>query len=216
MKSYLPRLTALILLATSASLPGCGPLAALQGEPKRDVFELRAPATPTGCGRARIDEMVVEAPKARGTLDSERIMIRPSPLQTQYLPDAQWGDTVPDMLQRILVQSLGATGSFSYVGRVPLGIAGDYALLSEIEDFNAELNSGEVVVRLTVGVQMIRELDATVVSKNRFSAAYPAESTRTADLIPAFDAGMLQVVKQITDWSLRAANVDPARCRGAG
>lgn len=216
MKTHRPRVTALIILAASFSLSGCGPLAALQGEPRRDVFDLRAPSTPTGCSRASIDELVIEMPKTRGTLDTERIMIRPSPLQTQYLPDAEWGDTAPEMLQRILVQSLGTTGSFSYVGRVPLGPGGDYAMLSEIMDFNAELSGGEVVVRLAVSLQMVRELDATVVSKTQVAAAFPAGSTRTADLVPAFDSGMRQVVMQITDWSLRAANVDPSRCRGAG
>lgn len=207
------RLSTALLAACLALLPGCGALSALRGEPERDVFELRPPAGPTGCGRARIDDLVVEPPKARGTLDSDRIMIRPSPLQTQYLPDAQWGETVPQMLQRLLVHSFGATGSFGYVGRAPLGLSGDHALISEIEDFNAELTGGDVVVRLTVGAQMVSELDAAIVSRGRFAATVPAAGTRTADLIPAFDAAARQIVAEMTDWGLRASGVDPGRCR---
>lgn len=194
-------------------LSGCGALSALQGEPERDVFELRPPAAVTGCGRAAISDLIIEPPKARSTLDSNRIMIRPSALQTQYLPDAQWGDTVPETVQRLLVQSFGATGSFGYVGRAPLGLSGDYALISEIEDFNAELTPDGIVVRLTVGAQMVSELQADIVSRGRFVAVVPAASTRTADLIPAFDAATRQLVAQMTEWGLRAADVDPARCR---
>lgn len=204
-------IAALLLIA---ALPGCAALNALSGEPTRDVFELRPPpATATQCGRSRVAELVVELPKTRGTLDSERIMIRPSALQTQYLPDAVWGDTVPVTLQRLLVQAFGVYDAFTHVGRAPLGTAGDFALLSEIEDFNAELVGTEAVVRLTVNAQMVREMDARVVSRGRFSASVPAASTRTADLVPAFDAAGQRLVAEMTAWGLRAVGVNPGSCR---
>ena len=206
------RLLPAVLIAALSTLPGCGALSALQGEPERDLFELRPPAA-RSCGRARIGELVVEPPTARGALDSDRIMIRPSALQTQYLPDAQWGDTVPAMLQRLLVQSLGATGSYSQVGRAPLGLSGDYALISEIQDFNAELTPDGVIIQMTVDAQMVSEMEADVISRGRFAATVPAASTRTADLVPAFDAGARQLVTQMTDWGLRASGVNPAGCR---
>lgn len=206
------RLIRALAVAAMAALPGCGALSALQGEPDRDLFELRPPAALT-CGPARIGELVVEPPKTRGTLDSNRIMIRPSVLQTQYLPDAEWGDTVPLTLQRLLVESLGATGSFRQVGRAPLGLSGDYALISEIRDFNAEMADGGVVIRLTVDAQMVSEMEANVVSRASFSATVPAASTRTADLIPAFDAGARQLVGQMRGWALTASGVAPSSCR---
>lgn len=195
-------------------LPGCAALSALQGEPDRDVFELRPPAvTATQCGRARSTELVIEEPKTRGTLDSERIMIRPSALQTQYLPDAVWGDTVPVTVQRLLVQALGRYDSFSHVGRAPLGLAGDFAMISEITDFNAEVAGGGAVVKMTVDAQMVREMDASVASRASFAVAVPAASTRTADLIPAFDQAGQQLTAQMTEWALRAVGVNPASCR---
>lgn len=209
------RLPALLLaLSATTALPGCAALSLLQGEPDRDVFELRGPEiTARQCGRGRIGELVVELPKTRGTLDSERIMIRPSALQTQYLPDAVWGDPVPATLQRMLVETLGAYDSFSHVGRAPLGVAGDYALISEIKDFNAELAGKGAIIRMTVDAQMVREMDASVASRGSFSVTTQAPSTRTEDLIPAFDAAGQQLVAQMTDWGLRAAGVNPSACR---
>ncbi|TGN57826.1 hypothetical protein E4L95_13040 [Paracoccus liaowanqingii] len=202
------RLPLILLIAT---LPGCGALSALQGEPDRDLFELRPPPALT-CSRSRVGELVVEPPKARATLDSNRIMIRPSALQTQYLPDAEWGDTVPAMLQRLLVQSLGATGAYGHVGRAPLGLSGDVALISEIGNFNAELAPEGALVRLTVEAQMVSEMDAQVVSRASFSVAVPAAGTRTADLIPAFDTASQQLVAQMTEWAVRASGVGPGGC----
>lgn len=209
------RLTAALMIAVITVLPGCAALSALQGEPDRDVFELRPPPAATGgsCGRGRVAELVVELPKTRGTLDSDRILIRPSALQTQYLPDAVWGDSVPVTLQRLLVQSLGGYDVFTNVGRAPLGAAGDFAMISEINDFNAEVSGGGAVIRLSVDARMIREMDASVVSRGSFSATSQAASTRTADLIPAFDAASQQLVAQMTDWGLRAVGVNPASCR---
>lgn len=206
------RLPTALLIAATATLPGCGALSALQGEPERDLFELRAPAA-LSCPRSRIGELVIEPPKARGTLDSNRIMIRPSALQTQYLPDAEWGDTVPAMLQRLLVESLSATGSFDQVGRAPLGLSGDVAMISEIQDFNVDLSADGTLIRLGVGAQLVDEMEAKVIARGRFAAAVPAAGTRTADLIPAFDAATRHLIGQMTAWTLDAAGVDPGACR---
>src|SRR5690606_36914661 len=168
------RLAAALLVLT-LTLPGCAALRALEGEPDRDVFELRPPSdAPRTCGRGRLAELVIEPPKARGTLDTDRIMIRANQLQTQYLPDARWGDTVPVALQTPLVRGFGVYDPFTHVGRASLGAAGDYALISEINDFNAEVAGQGAVIKLSVDAQMVREMDARVVSRGHFTATAQA------------------------------------------
>ena len=203
-----------LVLGLTTALTGCGAIKALEGEPDRDVFELRPPSdTPLKCGRGRIAELEIETPKARGTLDTERIMIRPSALQTQYLPDARWGDTVPVTLQTLLVRGFSLYDVWTHVGRVPLGTAGDYAIISEINDFNAEVAGKGAIVKLTVDAQMVREADSTVVARGHFATSAEAPSTKTDDLVPAFDVAGQQLVAQMTEWGLRAAGVNPSRCR---
>lgn len=210
----MPRPLSILALTALTLLPGCAALSALSGGPNRDVYELRPLSdAPRKCGRGRLAELVIEEPKARGTLNTERIMIRPNALQTQYLPDAQWGDTAPITLQNLLVRGLGAYDAFTHVGRAPLGSAGDYALISEIEDFNAEVAGKGAVVKLSVNAQIVREMDSTVVARGNFHASSPAASTRTADLIPAFDAAGQQLQVQMTDWALRGVGVNPGTCR---
>lgn len=210
----MPRPLTILALTALTMLPGCAALSALSGGKNLDVYELRPLSdAPRKCGRGRLVELVVEEPKARGTLNTERIMIRPNALQTQYLPDAQWGDTAPITLQNLLVRGLGAYDAFTHVGRAPLGTAGDYALISEIEDFNAEVAGKGAVVKLSVNAQLVREMDATVVARGNFRASSAAASTRTADLIPAFDAAGQQLQVQMTDWALKGVGVNPGTCR---
>ncbi len=207
------RLTAALLVLTM-TLPGCAAVSALSGEPDRDVFELRPPSdVPLKCGRGRRAELVIEPPKTRGTLDTDRIMIRPNELQTEYLPDARWGDTVPVTLQTLLVRSFGIYDVWTHVGRAPLGVAGDYAIISEITDFNAEVAGAGAIVKLSVDAQMVRESDASVVSRGRFVAQSEAPSTKTSDLIPAFDRAGQDLVTQMTGWGLKAVGVNAANCR---
>lgn len=209
------RLSAALALFALA-LPGCSTLSALGGGPSRDVFELLPQGTGFQCSRAQAGELVVEQPKARSTLDSDRIMIRPSDLQVQYLPDAQWGDKAPEMLRTMLVRALKDTGAFTNVGRAPLGVAGDLALLSEVNDFNAMASGRGAVVRLSVDAQMLRESSGRIASRGRFVAEAPAASTGTADLVAAFEVASRDLVTQMTEWSLRAAGVNPATCRQGG
>ena len=196
------------------TLGGCSAITALSGGPKLDVFELLPhDDAPRSCRAGRRAELVIEAPKTRTTLDSDRIMVRPNALQTQYLPDAKWGDTVPVTLQTLLVRGFGRYDVFSHVGRAPLGVAGDYALISEINDFNAEVGAQGTQVRLAVDAQLVRESDARVVARGKFTALQPAGSTATGDLVTAFDRAGQDLVAQMTGWGLRGIGVNPLNCR---
>ncbi|WP_232829458.1 ABC-type transport auxiliary lipoprotein family protein [Tropicimonas sp. IMCC34043] len=195
------------------SLSGCGALSVLQGEPNRDVYELLLQNdTPLRCGRGRIADLVVETPKTRSTLDSDRIMVRPSTLQVAYLPDARWGDTVPTTLQTLLIRSFSRYDIFSHVGSAPLGLSADYALISTINDFNADAYGEAPQVRLSVDAQMVRESDARVVARGRFEASRTAPSTKAPDLASAFDLAAQDLVGQMTGWGLGALGVAKTSC----
>ena len=200
---------ALLLMTTS----GCSVMGLLSGGPDRDVFQLRQTGAVMSCNRTRAMELVVEAPKAAGPIDSERILVRPNPLQIQYLPDAQWGDSVPVMVQTLLVRRLSDYDLYSHVGRAPLGSSGDYALLSEIGDFSAVVQGGGALVTLTMRAQIVNEMSARVVSRQNFTVSVPVASTATPALIDGFDRGGQQLVDQVATWAARALG---ANCRPAG
>ncbi|MDO5706763.1 MAG: ABC-type transport auxiliary lipoprotein family protein [Paracoccus sp. (in: a-proteobacteria)] len=200
-------------LIATLSLSGCGALSALQGEPNRDVFDLRSPVDgPRSCTARGRAELVIEEPKAGGDLNTDRIMIRPNPLQVQYLPDARWSDTVPTMFQTLLVRTLGSYEVFSHVGRAPLGMSGDVALLTEISDFNAVTGDGGTRIVMRIDAQLVEEMGATVVARRQFRADLPVPGTATAQLVPAFDAANQQILSQVSTWAIGAVG-GGATCR---
>ena len=197
-----------LLLATATA--GCN---VLSGGPTRDVFELRNTGPAMTCARTRAVQLVVETPKAGGPIDTERVLVRPNPLQIQYLPDAQWGDRVPVMVQTLLVQRLSDYPLYSHVGRVPLGSSGDYALLSEIGDFSAVVQGGNAVVTLKLSAQMVNEMSARVAARQNFTVAVPVQGTGTPALMAGFDQASQQLIEQVSGWA--AASLG-GNCRPAG
>ncbi|WP_226628556.1 ABC-type transport auxiliary lipoprotein family protein [Alloyangia pacifica] len=197
-------------LALALGTSGCAAISALDtaSEPL-DVYELQTPAIDGAAGRGWA-ELVVEPPIASGALSSERIMIRPAPLQAQYLPEARWSDDAPAMLQTLLVRSLAETGAFASVGRAPLGAQGDYALLGELTDFQAESYGGSadapVSVHLRLMLRLVRERDVVVVASRTFEVRAPAADDGTASIVAAFDRAARQMISEILPWAVRAGS----------
>lgn len=194
----------LILSCVMLSLGGCGAISALSKAGRTlDNYELRGQQTAPARANNRGLQLIVEPPVVASSLDTARILIRPSATEVQYLPDGQWTDTPAKMLQTALVRELDDTGAFGYVGRVPLGQGGDEAIISEIIAFEAQLQpGGGVVTRMRVSAKIVREADLRIRSTRSFDVTVPAASTKTADLVAAMQSGMVQLVGQMRQWTL--------------
>lgn len=194
---------ALVLTAFTA-LSGCAAISAVSdAATPLDVYELRAPDTITATrGAAAPSDVIIELPTTSGALSTDRIMIRPNALQAQYLPDVRWSDTTPVMVQTLMLRSIEATGAVRYVGRTPLGVSGDYAIVTEVIDFQAQVtpDGDSAVANITLLVRMVRERDARIVASRRFTASMPATSTETNAVIDAFSGASDQVFAEFAAW----------------
>jgi cholesterol transport system auxiliary component len=196
-----------LLVALLAASSGCGAVSALNDASKPlDAYDLRAPRDVPQAARMSARALSVELPTTTGALDTDRILMRPNPVQALYLPAARWSDKLPLMVQSVLLRSFEDTGALSYVGRRPLGAVGDVALVTEITDFQAELSPDRksAVIRLRVTARMVREADARVLARRSFSADVPAGSLDTLDLVQGFNAASDQLIGQVVPWGLTA------------
>lgn len=194
--------TTLLLLLT---IPGCSALTAL-GEASQplEIYELRTPELPAAASARRDIELIIEEPVASGALATDRIMIRPSPLQAQYLPGVRWADPAPVMLQTLILRSLTERGALGSVGRRPLAVAGDYAVLSELTDFQAETSDGTkgAEVRLRLIVRLVREADSRVIATRSFAVTETAGATDADTVVSAFDRASGRLLAEIAPWVL--------------
>jgi len=215
MRLPLPTLAARLLrwgatLAAAGLVAGCSAISAVDNATTTlEVYELRtATEGPIARGDPLPVALIVELPTTSGGLDTDRIMIRPSPLQAQYLPDVRWSETAPVMVQRLMLRSLEDTQGFRYVGRRPIGPGGDYALISELTDFQAEASaSGGAVVTLRLTARLVREEDVEIVASRTFTSTAAVASTETPALVDGFDRASRVLMGEVAEWTLDALGV---------
>lgn len=200
----------LLSLSAMALLPGCSALSALSGAATPlDAYDLNAPASPVQARSTSSRQLVVELPTAPGALTTDRILIRPHPLQAAYLPDGKWAEEVPIMLQTLMVRSFEDSNAFRYVGRRPLGASGDYALLTEVTDFQAEAGpeGNTATIRLRLTARLVREDDAQVISSRSFTQSAEVASTENLALVEGFNIANQALLTDVTTWVLGAVNI---------
>ncbi len=196
---------AMIALAMSC-LASCGALSSLSGgSAALDAYTL-TPLTFTDPGPGNGPHLVVELPTTSGALATDRILIKPTSLQAQYLPDGRWVEPVPLLVQSLLLTTLQNMGSYRLVSRDGAGLMPDYTLMTEIQDFQAQPDLGggpAQTIRITALLTLIRESDRSVVSSRRFSIDATASSDDSAAIVVVFDTAVQMVLRQIADWIVR-------------
>jgi cholesterol transport system auxiliary component len=194
---------AVLSLSAAAGLSGCGAVSALSraGQPL-DTFTLTplAPADRRGGGTLHL---VVELPTSGGSFATDRILIKASPQQAQYLPGARWSEPTAAMVQTLLVNALLDRGDFRLVTRVGAGLMPDHTLMTEIQAFQAELTgaaSEPARTRILMQMTLIRESDRAIVATRRIAATTGVASDSTLALIAGMDRTMQEVLAQALVW----------------
>ncbi|WP_290749261.1 ABC-type transport auxiliary lipoprotein family protein [Amaricoccus sp.] len=193
------RMGALVLAL--AATGGCAAVSALSSASQPlDAYALTPLAGASGAARGS-RHIVVETPSASGAIATDRILVKPSPLQAAYLPGARWVDPVPVMVQTLLVQSLQASGAFRLVGRTPLGLFPDNTLLTEIRAFQAEPDGEAYRVRVALTLTLIRDVDGTVLASRNVERAALSPTAQPLAIAAAFDAAMGAALREAVAWT---------------
>jgi cholesterol transport system auxiliary component len=195
-----------LALAALVVLPGCAAISALSdAATPLDAYVLTPASGGPTLAATRASHISVEPPTASGAIDTDRILVKPSALQVQYLPGARWVDPAPALVQSLLVASIQDSGAFRLVGRPSTGPLPDYTLLTELRAFQAEATTAEgppYRVRVALMLSLLRESDRQVIAGTTLSAERIAESADPLAIVPAFDAATDEVLRQSVTWLL--------------
>ena len=128
-------------------LPSSGPVP--------DLYTLTA--TPSTGLEAVEWPLAIEEPVPTGGLGTDRIAVRPSPLELQYFSKVRWAERVPRMIQTLLIQSFQDSGAFPAVTRQPIGLHRGHSLRTELRAFEVEkFAKGQApLVRVAITAQLV-------------------------------------------------------------
>src|SRR5262249_26691039 len=130
-------------------------------------YDLTTPRTPQWLGAPSPTQLVVLDPSALAALDSERIQTLSASGAYASVPDAQWSDALPKLVQVTLLRRLEDAGRFSGVTRPLEGTTSDIQLVLDIRKFQISPNlSAEV----EIGCKLVGSNGRIMTTRTRASA----------------------------------------------
>ena len=185
-------------LAMATVLSGCA--GGIIPETPPDTYGLSAAPQVAGKG-ARNRQILISDPSALKALDSEKIVIRPTPSAIEYLADSQWSDRLPNMVQDKLVQAFENSGRVGGVGRPGDGLAIDYKIITGIRAFEIKADRGEQAI-VELSVKILNDRNGVVVATQVFRASAPVSGSGNAAYVQSLDRAFEIVVQDLVSWTL--------------
>ena len=193
-------LAGVAVLALGLGLGGCSLLGG--GSTPVDTFDLPAPrevAAPRGAAL----QILVPEPAADRALDTERMVVRPSPTEINYFAGAQWSDRLPRLVQSRLIEAFENSHRFRAAGRPGQGLLIDYQVVGEIRAFDYDVASK--TARVELSVKLMNDKTGRVVATQVFhgEAAVAGDDARTA--VAGFDQALGRVLADVVGWTAKNA-----------
>lgn len=178
---------ALVCLSTLAG-SGCG------SSPKT-AYDLSAPRGAARAGGS--GQVVVAEPSALQAYESERIAVKDAAGTLSTLPDAQWADRLPRLVQTRLIQTF-ENGGRARASRPGDGVTPDGQLNLDLRAFQLDTGRGEVVVEIFA--KLIDARSGRVARARLFSGRAPVGSANPAEVAPALDRVSSRIFGDIARW----------------
>lgn len=185
--------TALIALSGCVSIfPDSGDLA-----PRLTLDAGEPPATPPAAKYNAT--LAIDDPNAAAAYNTFLVAIARSPLEFQYLADAEWADRVPVLMRRFFERRFDNRRLFVAVGdRTDIPMS-DYTVQTDIRAFNLDATTSDEVARASIGARLVDNRGRVVATKVFTHTAAPNGSGRSARAV-ALNQAATDVADEMLDW----------------
>jgi cholesterol transport system auxiliary component len=172
-------------------------LAGCAGGSVPSTYDLTAPREVSAAGRGR-GLLVVAEPQALQAFDSPRIVIATRGGGIAYLPDAQWADRLPKLLQVRLIQTFENGQRIRAIGRPGDRLVPAAQLNSEIRRFGLDEVTGEAVIE--VSVKIVNDRSGRILAGQIFTQRVAGAGTSGPAATAALDVANQALLRDIVRW----------------
>ncbi|PCI87756.1 MAG: hypothetical protein COB24_04875 [Hyphomicrobiales bacterium] len=152
----------------------------------------------------------ISEPRAAVILDSDKVLVRPSPVVVQYYGDIIWADRIPKLVQRRIVQAFEDSKRVRSVAPRSDGFRSQYDLLIEIRDFHIEpsLRDSPAVarpirVKVTFFAKLVSETSSQVVRSQKITKIVEVTVETRENIALAFNQAFAEATVSLVNWTLR-------------
>jgi len=164
------------------------------------IYDLTA-ANDFPTGEKKIDQqLVVPDPSVLIVFDSQKILTRAEDGTYGSIPDAQWADNLPKLIEARLVQSFENAHQLDNVSRPIDAINPAFRLETSVRSFQVVTDpEPHAVVEITA--RLVSE-KGEVAAARVFSATAPAKSMDAPDAVAALDEAFRKVASELVTWTI--------------
>lgn len=191
---FAPAMAAGILCA---ALGGCALAGHTDPPTTYDLVPARAFA---GAAHPKHIQLIVNEPEALRALDTDQIMVRPTPNQISYFKGAAWGDRLPSLLRARLIESFQNSGVVKSVSSSADHVQGDYSLETDIRDFQIDIDNGTSAADVDIFAKLVNNRTDEVVASRAFSARVPASSDSAKAGVAAMNQAFTEILQDAERW----------------
>ncbi len=194
--SRLSRRTFVGALGAVALVSGCassGPSA---------FYSLQAADVSGVQGRSSRVQVLVAAPRALKALDTTYIAVVDKGPVYSYFPKVAWADTLPNVVQTKLLQTLQNTGRLRGVGLPGDGLLIDYQLQTDIRAFELKVDGANRGV-VEIAARVVNDRNGRTVASKVFRRETPSGSSDVNKAVEAMNRSAEHVFADIAAWTLR-------------
>jgi cholesterol transport system auxiliary component len=150
--------------------------------------------------------LIVLRPEASQSLDTERIVVRPTPGAMQVYKGAAWPDAAPDLVQTTLLRAFEDSGKILSVARLGGAVRGDFQLATELRTFDSVYEGALPNVQIELRARLIRVDDGRAVAAQTFRVSEPAQGTDVGAISAAFSRALAKAAGDTVGWTLAEGN----------
>ena len=177
--------------AVALALAGCA------SGPPPNMYDLTAAKPPPV--RALRTQIRIGLPTATAELDSDRILVRDTPISLATLSGARWPESLPGLFRARLAQSFQNAG-LGHALDGPVATA-SYEVDLDIRAFEFDAETKEAHIDIAAWIVSLGS--GRIVADEIFTLRAPVSSTDPADIAVAMDDAALTVMIQIVKFVAR-------------
>ena len=166
------------------------------------TYDLTVPHAGEAAENPSAAQLVVLDSTALAALDAEKVQSASADGAFANLPDAQWSDALPKLVQVKILRSIENAGRFSEGSRPLEGLATDFQLVLEIRKFQLAVNGN---ADAEFGCKIVAS-SGRIIAMRVFRAAFAAEAANAPAAVAALDKAFGQAGSDLVTWVGHAVN----------
>jgi cholesterol transport system auxiliary component len=195
---------AFLLFSTAAlALGGCGSLLGLPPAPQ--IYMIRPEFSSATTPPAKVSwSLSIMRPTGSAALDSERIAIIQPDAKMDYYANAQYPDSLPNLVQTVALNAFEKSGALVGVAREVDALHADYDLFIDIKDFEARyaVADGVPEALVTLTARLVTAHGRNVAGSITLSQIVPASANSVTAAVAALQLALAAVASRVVAWAL--------------